>query len=233
MGETKVKNFLKGIPPESSTRALSSNSGIIQALDPKSVYLVEMPEIIESLVEKKIKPILEFEVEVLDKSAETTLERVQANIAIIVGICLSTGLAPWTSIKSTDATSAQLGSYALLLSVSTEILALTRSFSYFSTATGSARMLLKLKENMLSVTVDEHFKGDNVQPWNLDKPLWFGFSCSSEFSDSIYTPSGRRFTNSRTGITGYLVTTQTAMEFNGYEPMRHEMGMEVDEGITL
>ncbi|KAI1739483.1 hypothetical protein F4680DRAFT_448861 [Xylaria scruposa] len=207
MGETKVKEFLRGVSPESYSQVIPLDGRIIQAQDPESAKtFFETAETTQSLVENKIKPILESEVKVLEKSAEATLERAQANITILLGICLSTGLAPWTSTKLTDATSTQLGSYALLFSVSAGILALTSSFSYFSTVTSSARMLLKLKENMLSATVDEHFKRDNVQPWNVDRPARFGFSCSSDFFGSIAPPGGRFDNYPKTEITGYPVT---------------------------
>ncbi|KAI0798797.1 hypothetical protein GGR55DRAFT_550059 [Xylaria sp. FL0064] len=134
---------------------------------------------IESALEKKIKPVVESEVKLLEKAAEATLDRTLANIAVLLGTCLATGLSPWTSTRSADATSTQLGSYALLLSVSTGRLALTSSLSNFSTMADSASMLLKLKENVLSSTLEEHIRVDSVRGWKLSEPPWFSFSSTT------------------------------------------------------
>ncbi|KAI1353276.1 hypothetical protein F5Y01DRAFT_277433 [Xylaria sp. FL0043] len=149
---------------------------------------------VESVLEKKIKPVLESEVKLLEKAAEATLERTLANIAVLLGICLATGLSPWTSTRSADATSTQLGSYALLLSVSTGVLALTSSLSHFSTMADSASMLLKLKENILSSDRHDHLEADRVREWSLSEVPLFGF-CSAARNSPGY-------------LNGYKVTTR-------------------------
>ncbi|KAI0197454.1 hypothetical protein EV127DRAFT_466037 [Xylaria flabelliformis] len=205
MGETKAKEFLSRTSLKSEPQLVST----CQDQDPELTKgLFQTLATTKSLLEKKIKPVLESEVKVFEKSAEAALERTLANIAILLGICLSTGLSPWTSIKSTDATSTQLGSYALLLSVSAGVLALTTSLSHFSTVTDSARILLKLKEKMISATMDEHLKVGNVRAQNLDEAPTVGFSRSFDFFLNMAPPTGvSRHSNGGTEISGYLVTS--------------------------
>ncbi|KAI1428491.1 hypothetical protein F5Y12DRAFT_28515 [Xylaria sp. FL1777] len=203
MGETKAKELM-----HKQADILSSDVNIV-ALPLKPSHLshhvesllnagnresvksfFDSPEVIESMLEKKIKPVLESEVKVFEKAAEASLERTLASIAVLLGVCLATGLSPFTSIISVDATSAQLGSYALLLSVTTGIFALTSSLSHFSTMVDSARMLLRLKEYTLSARGNEHLDPEEVRGWDQFKAPRFGFS------DGL--PKG---------INGYPVTT--------------------------
>ncbi|KAH0443924.1 hypothetical protein CcaCcLH18_00750 [Colletotrichum camelliae] len=98
-----------------------------------------------------------------------------ANIAILLGICLATGLASWTSAVNNDSTSSQLGSYALLLSISTGLLALISVHSQLTNATESARTLLLLHEKTIdAVTMGED---DSVmRTFSLEDMPSFGFS---------------------------------------------------------
>ncbi|KAK9780867.1 hypothetical protein SCAR479_02053 [Seiridium cardinale] len=92
-----------------------------------------------SVCTQQVKPYLDSEVEVFEKTAEASLDRTLASVAGILGECLAPGLASWTSVKTTDATNAQLGSYALLLAIITGLLALASSASHASTNIFSMR----------------------------------------------------------------------------------------------
>lgn len=115
---------------------------------------------------KIIKPIHEAEIKAYEKATESVLEKTLANIAVLLGICLATALAPWTSyqgpnsVQGTYATATQLGSYALLLSVSTGTLALVSGITQLSNATDSARTLLLLQERIISASRRDHETGD-------------------------------------------------------------------------
>lgn len=100
----------------------------------------------ESGLDKFIKPQRETELKACEKATDSALERTLANIAVLVGICLAAALAPWTSLQASNSTSAQLGSYALLVSISTGLLALVSSVGHLSNATESARKLLEYQE---------------------------------------------------------------------------------------
>lgn len=102
----------------------------------------------ESKLDKFLKPQREAELKAYEKATESGLDRTLANVVLLLGICLATALAPWTSIQATTttSTSAQLGSYALLISVSTGIVGLLTSMTHLTTATESARKLLEYQE---------------------------------------------------------------------------------------
>ncbi|KAI0974866.1 hypothetical protein F4678DRAFT_457980 [Xylaria arbuscula] len=189
LGETKVKELIRknGISQELDGKLIRVPLGVeLRSSDfeePWQFHQSELAdpffddvELVESILEKKIKVVLESEIKIFEKSAEAALDRTMASIAILLGICLATGLSPWTSTKSADATSTQLGSYALLLSVSTGLLALVSSLSHFSTMTDSAFMLLKLKEHVLAATPNGHLEAEKVQYWNQNREPDFGFS---------------------------------------------------------
>ncbi|KAI1244036.1 hypothetical protein MGN70_013904 [Eutypa lata] len=114
-------------------------------------------EPVDSVVNKVIAPVQEKEIEVLEKAAESGLDRVLANIVIMLGICLANGLAPWTSVQSSESTTAQIGSYALLLTLGTGGLALLSSITHLSNATDSARRSLQLQNYMIFLPYRRHF----------------------------------------------------------------------------
>ncbi|KAI1311676.1 hypothetical protein F5Y03DRAFT_409944 [Xylaria venustula] len=188
LGETKVKELIR---KHAISQELDSKFIAFPAVDQfhlsqletaqqrykrePAVPFFDESKIIESSLEKKVKPVLESEVKFFEKAAEAALERTLANIAVLLGICIATGLSPWTSTKSMDATSTQLGSYGLLLSASTGLLALTSSLSHFSTITDSAGMLLRLKEQILSARVQAHLDPDRVHAWSQHNSPRFGF----------------------------------------------------------
>lgn len=73
----------------------------------------------KSKFDKFTKPLREAEIKAYEKATESALEKALVNVAVLLGICLATALAPWTSLQTTNAIVAQLGLYALLLSIST------------------------------------------------------------------------------------------------------------------
>lgn len=100
----------------------------------------------ESKLDKVMKPLREAEIKVYEKAIDSTLEKLLANIFILLGICLATTLAPWTSFRTINATVAQLGSYALLISTSRGVLALISSITQLTNATDSAKRFLRYQE---------------------------------------------------------------------------------------
>ena len=138
--------------------------------DKRRDFFLKARDKTESKFDKLTKPIREAEIKACEKATDSALEKTLANIAVLLGICLATGLAPWTSTPTSDATSAQLGSYALLLSISTGLLALISSATQLTSATESTRTLLRLQEKTIAADPDED-QGFSI--W--DKPC-FGFS---------------------------------------------------------
>ena len=131
---------------------------------------------VESKVDKFVKPIREAEIKAYEKATESALEKALANVAVLLAICLATALAPWNSIQTTSATSAQLGSYALLLSISTGFLALISSMTQLTNATESARTLLLLQENTIAAhSVYNESEDVSNKFWLRDEPT-FSFS---------------------------------------------------------
>lgn len=122
------------------------------------------------------KPVRDAEIKAYEKTAEATLEKMLANVAALLGICLATALAPWTSVDKNDATASQLGSYALLLTISAGVLAIVGIFGQLRNATESARRLLKFQER----AIDAAATGKEWANSPLDfKPL-FSFSAGIE-----------------------------------------------------
>ena len=125
----------------------------------------------ESKFDKFVKPLREAEIKVYEKATDSVLEKTLANIAVLLGICLATALAPWTSFQTTNATAAQLGSYALLLSISTGISALVSCVTQLTNATESARILLLLQERTIAAGRDDHeSEAASTDIWFWEKP---------------------------------------------------------------
>ena len=117
------------------------------------------------------KPILEAETKACERATESALEKTLANVAVLLGICLATALAPWNSTQTISATSAQLGSYALLLSISAGFLALMSSMTQLMNATESARILLLLQEKTIAAHEFNQEDGDVSKKYSLrDEP---------------------------------------------------------------
>ncbi|CAF9915309.1 MAG: hypothetical protein HETSPECPRED_002359 [Heterodermia speciosa] len=164
-----------------SSPTRGSNSKIIACyLTPKSS--------VESDIDKYFKPLREAEIKVYEKATESALEKVLANVAILLGVCLATALAPWTSTRTAvEATVAQLGSYALLLSLSTGVLALVSSLTLLANATESGKTLLCLQERLIEANISNVTNmNESTKLLLRDKPE-FGFSKGIS-GDSKMTP---------------------------------------------
>lgn len=110
---------------------------------------------INSVAEDDMKPVLDAEVKAFEKAGESGLDRVLANVIVILGICLSTGLAPWTSVQSQDSTATQVGSYALILALGTGATALIGSINHLRNAVESAKTLQRFQAHMLSLPTNQ------------------------------------------------------------------------------
>ena len=131
---------------------------------------------IESKFDKFVKPIREAEIKAYEKATDSALEKALANVAVLLAICLATALAPWNSIQKSSATSAQLGSYALLLSISAGFLALLSSMTQLTNATESARTLLLLQEKTIAAhSIDNEIEDVSKKFWLREEPT-FSFS---------------------------------------------------------
>ncbi|KAK0704496.1 hypothetical protein B0H67DRAFT_648926 [Lasiosphaeris hirsuta] len=117
---------------------------------------------------------------------ESALDKAMAKVAILLDICISTALAPWTSLKTMDATNSQLGSYALLLSVSTGLQALISGFTQLAGAADSAKKLVLLQERTITEQTESgsaHVPRDIM----VEGPPEFGFANALEVEHSSAT----------------------------------------------
>ena len=134
---------------------------------------------IECSFDNFVKPIREAETQAYEKATDSTLEKVLANVAVLLAICLATALAPWNSIQTISADSAQLGSYALLLSISAGFLALISSMTQLTNATESARILLLLQEKTLTA------HGFDIESQDVSNEFWLQEEPKFSFSRDI------------------------------------------------
>ena len=130
--------------------------------------------------DKSLKPLLEAEIKLYEKAADSGLEKLLANVANLLGIRFATALAPWTSFQTFNATSAQLASYALLVSAGTGVLALISSLTQVWNATESAKTLLRLYERAIEVNSKVHRKSISFHDLEFQENPEFGFLSSIE-----------------------------------------------------
>ena len=100
----------------------------------------------EAKVDNNLNSMQEAEVKAFEKATEVALERVVFNMAVLMSICISTAFAVWTRSPLNDATSTQIGSYALLASTGTAFAAILSSASQLSSMLNSAKEILRLTE---------------------------------------------------------------------------------------
>ena len=153
------------LPLKDTDQIQDSTSGAYRpslADDQRRGFLLIARDKIESKLDKFIKPLREAEIKAYEKAVDSTLEKTLANVVVLFGICLATALAPWTSVQTFNATNAQLGSYALLLSISTGFLALVSSMTQLSNATESAKILLLFQEKTIGAINFHHEETENV-----------------------------------------------------------------------
>jgi hypothetical protein len=159
------------------SRMTNSGYSMLSSADNKRPgYYLKTRDKAESKFDKVVKPLRETEIKAYEKATDIVLEKVLANVAVLLGICLATALAPWTSIKKIDSTGAQLGSYALLLSISTGLLALVSSISQLTNATYSARTLLLFQEKTIATSCRTHESESESNNFSIRDEPGFGFS---------------------------------------------------------
>ncbi|KAK8004606.1 hypothetical protein PG989_004325 [Apiospora arundinis] len=129
--------------------------------------------------EKRIKATRELEVKALAKALETGLEKVLAHIVVMLGILLSTGVAPYTSVEFGKSNAMQLGSYALLLAVSAGVTALFSSVTSIKAAEESLKLLLRLQEHLITMPAAEN-PNQHFNPYSI---IPLGFSDRQVFRD--------------------------------------------------
>lgn len=146
--------------------------------------------------EEHLKTMIDSEVKTLEKAAESGLEKLLANVIVILGICLSTGLAPWTTVRSQESVATQIGSYAIILSVGTGVTSIIASLNSLSTAVDSATALRRFQNYIFSI--DNQLYGKTVVgryarfgfPFTLDPNIPDMITLSDLFSS---TTSKRRW----------------------------------------
>ncbi|KAM3550341.1 hypothetical protein MY1884_008301 [Beauveria asiatica] len=114
---------------------------------------------LDKRAEDQLKLMIDSEVKALEKASESALEKLLANMIVLVGICLSTGLAPWTTMRSQESVAAQIGSYAIILSVSTGVTALIASLTSMSNVAHSATVLRRFQHYLLGLAKDRYEAG--------------------------------------------------------------------------
>ncbi|OAA62206.1 hypothetical protein ISF_05215 [Cordyceps fumosorosea ARSEF 2679] len=163
LGYTSIETMYKSIPNRRRPKEEAANANertsqeSIDAGLAAGQYLVEEDKTLMASAqeaEKTVKTFIDGEVKSFEKSAESALEKTIVNVAVMLGVCLSTGLAPLTTVRSGDSTAAQLGSYALLLALGTGTAALAASLSHLANARDAANMLLRLQSHMLTLPYD-------------------------------------------------------------------------------
>ncbi|KAH8914564.1 hypothetical protein BT69DRAFT_1253209 [Atractiella rhizophila] len=97
------------------------------------------------------------------ESATIALDRVITNAMVMMGVTLSSGFSSWTMGQVTDNTpnnfaSAQIGSLALLASLSLGTATMFTSAMHLSILDSSFRMILSLKETKINGQAADHYK---------------------------------------------------------------------------
>ncbi|KAL9041345.1 MAG: hypothetical protein Q9214_004145 [Letrouitia sp. 1 TL-2023] len=191
-GTTECSDTYRALTEESDTIGSKGADGLFQLWsddDKRRKTCLKAQDKTESEFDKFVKPPREAEIKVYEKATESTLEKALANVVILLGICLSTALAPWTSFQKITATAAQLGSYALLLSISTGLLALVSSITQLTNVTESAKTLLLLQEKTIAASNNtDELKFLSWRLSYLEKPN-FSFSKGIK-GESRITPFG-------------------------------------------
>ena len=72
--------------------------------DKRRDSLLQVLDKTENRLDTVVKLLREAEIKMYEKALDSTLEKVLANVVILLGICLATALALWTSFQTTNAT---------------------------------------------------------------------------------------------------------------------------------
>lgn len=139
---------------------------------------------------KKLIAKQDSEIKAFESASALALERIIFNMTLIFGLCLSTGFAAWIEQPLNDATSTQIGSYALLAFVSAAFGASFASLSHLGIIRRSAKELLRLTEHAIgagynttmgySVEVSEPPASGFTTKWLPKQPVAL-FKCLWEF----------------------------------------------------
>ncbi|KAK6840735.1 hypothetical protein PG995_015945 [Apiospora arundinis] len=119
----------------------------------RKAYFKEIPEE-EEPEDETLKSIWDSEIKGLEKALESGLEKSLAHVITMLGIILSTGLAPYTSVEFEQSNAVQIGSYALLLAVATGVTALSNCAIHATNAQESLRLILRLQEHVITAAND-------------------------------------------------------------------------------
>ncbi|KAJ2974723.1 hypothetical protein NQ176_g5905 [Zarea fungicola] len=119
----------------------------------------EDSETVEKTAEELLKSMIDAEVKALEKAADSGLEKILANVIVLLGLCLSTGLAPWTTIRSQESIATQIGSYAIILAVSAGATSLIASLTNMSSAAHSAKLLRRYQHYIMSLSKEQYETG--------------------------------------------------------------------------
>lgn len=157
LGLTKtVQLYSSGLREEPSEHHVGSNQ-LADIGEDKVAHLFQKVDH-KTTAEDDMKPMLESEVKALEKAGESCLDRVLANVFLILGICLSTGLAPWTTVQSAESTATQIGSYSIILAIGIGAAALIAGLSHLRNAAESATILRRFQVHILSLNSEDHGK---------------------------------------------------------------------------
>jgi hypothetical protein len=99
---------------------------------------------------KSIYSTQETEIKNFESATEAALERISSNATVILGIAVVTGFSTWTQVQLNDATSAQLGSLALLTTTVSGAGAMLSSVLHLSRMKNSSWRFLNMMESIIS-----------------------------------------------------------------------------------
>ena len=92
----------------------------------------------------------DVETKIAEKATEVAMERIILNATILLSISVVTGFSTWTQSQLLDATSAQLGSLALLASTASGIAAMLSSAQHLNGMASSSWRYLEMTELIIS-----------------------------------------------------------------------------------
>ncbi|EXJ53685.1 uncharacterized protein A1O5_13137 [Cladophialophora psammophila CBS 110553] len=130
--------------------------------DYRSDYASDDPQAVKAAL-ATIEKAQEDERDAARDAAKLALDRVMSNVMIVTGIILSSGFSSWTSNQATENTpnnfnSQQIGSLALLTSLSLGAAAMFTSAMHLSVMESSFNTILSLKETKINGQAVDHYK---------------------------------------------------------------------------
>ncbi|KIV77692.1 hypothetical protein PV11_09475 [Exophiala sideris] len=130
--------------------------------DCRSEHASDDPQAVKAAL-ATIKKAQEDERDAARDAASLALDRITSNVMIVTGIILSSGFSSWTSSQATENTpnnfnSQQIGSLALLASLSLGAAAMFTSAMHLSVMESSFHTILSLKETKINGHAVDHYK---------------------------------------------------------------------------